>query len=153
MLTSFLRYCCSAFILFSISSLVQADVYKWIDQQGQTHYSQTPPPPGQSSTLIKTARPPSLDAENQQKEIDTLIQQQADAQKQKEQQLQQQRQAAAEAEQKAESCKLARHNLQQYQDNPGRRVMDSQGNVTRPSEEDRQEMIKKMQDAIKEFCQ
>nr|HPQ95865.1 DUF4124 domain-containing protein [Thiolinea sp.] len=29
--------------LLSIS--VQAEIYKWVDADGKTHYSQTPPPP------------------------------------------------------------------------------------------------------------
>ena len=153
MLTSFIRYCCSALIVISMASLVHADVYKWVDAQGQTHYSQTPPPVGQSSDVIQTEKPPLLDVESQQKEVDTLIQQQQEAQKQKQERLAQQKQNAQLAEENAERCKVAKRNLQQYQDNPGRRIMDSEGNVTRPSEEDRQEMIKKLQEAITEFCQ
>lgn len=137
----------------SMTGVVHADVYKWVDAQGQTHYSQTPPPAGQSAKLIETDKPPAVDVESQQKEIESLIQQQAEAKKKQEERLAEQRQQAQLAEENAEKCKLAQHNLQQYQDNPGRRVMDSEGNVTRPSEEDRQEMIKKMQEAITEFCQ
>ena len=137
----------------SMIGVVHADVYKWVDAQGQTHYSQTPPPPGQSAKLIETDKPPSVDVENQQKEIESLIQQQAEDKEQQEQRLAKQRQQAQLAEENAEKCKLARHNLQQYQNNPGRRVMDSEGNVTRPSEEDRQEMIKRLQEAVTEFCQ
>lgn len=137
----------------SMIGAVHADVYKWVDAQGQTHYSQTPPPAGQSAKLIETDKPPSVDVESQQKEIESLIQQQAEDKEQQEQRLAKQRQQAQLAEENAKKCKLARHNLQQYQNNPGRRVMDSEGNVTRPSEEDRQEMIKRLQEAVTEFCQ
>ena len=32
----------------------QAATYKWVDEKGQTHYSNTPPPSGATATAVKT---------------------------------------------------------------------------------------------------
>ena len=33
----------SAVVLMMLASLVQADVYKWVDRNGSVHYGDTPP--------------------------------------------------------------------------------------------------------------
>jgi hypothetical protein len=39
---------------FTISSIVQADMYKWKDSQGGIHYTQTPPPPEVKATTLES---------------------------------------------------------------------------------------------------
>ena len=38
----------SAVVLMMLASLVQADVYKWVDRDGSVHYGDTPPPNARS---------------------------------------------------------------------------------------------------------
>lgn len=143
---------CLALMALVLSFSVHAQIYKWVDENGQTNYSQQPPASGEAQQ-IDVPPPPTIDTEQAQQEVDELIEQQ-EAAEQAEQEAQQQ--ARQEAEQQAireENCRIARQNLEQYQNNPGRRVIDEDGNVTRLREEVRQQKMQEFQQQIDEFCQ
>lgn len=144
-----LTACCLALVF---ATAVQADAYKWIDDDGEVIYSQTPPV-DKPYEKMDTPPPPSMNPDKAKQEIELLIEQQqatdkARAEKQQAQQQAQQVEAIVE-----ENCRVAQYNLQQYQDNPGRRVMDPQGNVTRPTEVERQEKISTLKQQVKQFCE
>ena len=146
-----LRHSCLTFVLFVFATASFADIYKWVDTEGQTHYGQQAPQ-DQDVELIKAPPPPAIAPDDAQKSVDTLIEQQAKATKEKQERLEK---ANAEAEQEAirkENCRIAQYNLQQYQNNPNRRVMDADGNVTRPPEEERQSKIVEFQQLVKDNC-
>jgi hypothetical protein len=46
-------------ILLLASSAVPAEIYKWKDQDGKIHYSDSPPPPGVDAEIKKFEEPPS----------------------------------------------------------------------------------------------
>ncbi len=142
--------CCCLALVFAMA--VQADAYKWIDDDGDVIYSQTPPV-DKPYEKMGTPPPPSMNPEAAKKQVESLIEAQkaTDKAREEEQQKQQQEQLAAEA--LAESCRVAKYNLQQYQNNPGRRMMDAQGNVTRPTEEERQQKISTLQQQVNQFCE
>ncbi len=151
----FVRYNGVFLCLFLFTPLAHADIYKWVDEHGQTHFSQLPPPVDQPAKIIKKPPPPATDPEAAQQELDALIKQQEkadelEAEREKQQRLEAEK--AKRAEQRQQNCRTAQHNLQQYKNNPGRRFIDSEGNVTRLGEEKRQEMIKQSQQAIDQFC-
>lgn len=143
---------CLVMTALLLSFSVNAQIYKWVDENGQTHYSQTPPASGEAQQ-VDVPPPPPVDPEQAQEEVDALIEQQQAAE-QAEQEARQK--AEEEAEQQAireENCRIARQNLELYQNNPGRRVQDEDGNVTRLREEDRQQKMQELQQQIDEFCQ
>ncbi len=151
MFIPYLRHSCLTFVLFIFATASFADIYKWVDAEGQTHYGQQAPQ-DQDVELIKAPPPPAIAPDDAQKSVDTLIEQQAKATKEKQERLEK---AKAEAEQEAvrkENCRIAQYNLQQYQNNPNRRVMDADGNVTRPPEEERQSKIVEFQQLVKDNC-
>jgi len=151
MFKPYFRLASLCLMLAYFASNAAADVYKWTDENGQTHYSQQAPQQ-HDAKLIKTPPPPALNPDDAQQKVDQLIkQQQADREQRLEQQQQQQK-AAQEIAIKQQNCTTAKHNLQQYQDNPARRVVDAEGNVTRLKEEDRQQRIQEFQQQINEFC-
>lgn len=49
------------------------EVYRWVDDEGITHYSSTPPP-DRGADRIETANPPADDPEARRKEIEKLEQ-------------------------------------------------------------------------------
>jgi hypothetical protein len=142
---------CLAMLAMAVSFGVNAQIYTWVDDNGQTHYSQQPPASGEAET-INVPLPPPIDQEQAQQEVDELIEQQqaretAAEEAQQEQQSEAERQAAIE-----QNCATAQSNLQLYQDNPGRRFLDEEGNAYRLSEEERQQKIDETQQQIEEFC-
>lgn len=140
----------SAALMLSFS--VHAQIYKWVDENGQTHYSQQPPESGQAET-VDVPPPPPIAPEQARDEVQELIDQQQAAE-QAEQEAQQQAQQEAEQEAiRQENCRIAQQNLTAYQNNPGRRVMDEEGNVTRLDEDMRQQKIQEFQEQVDLYCQ
>ncbi|WP_426143111.1 DUF4124 domain-containing protein [Pseudomonas sp. DWP3-1-2] len=132
-------------LALAISNTSQAaQVYKWVDAQGVTHFD-AQPPAGQAAQEINTATPPpapasgrptdDVDGEKQQRAIDTKVK----------------KQVAAEETRRKENCTTLRTNLAQLKINP--RVREEvEGGVRRLSEEERQSRISETQKAIDDFC-
>lgn len=147
-----LRLVCLTFMLSLFATAAFAEIYKWVDENGQTHYSQQAPR-DIPATVIKTPPPPAIDPNIAQQQVDELItQQEAEDQVQLEQQNQQKIEAEKVADQQ-KNCEIAKQQLEQYQNNPGRRIMDADGNVTRLAEEERQQKIQESQENVTKYCQ
>lgn len=123
--------------------------YKWVDETGSTHFSQVPPPPPAPAEIIKIN--PSAAITPIVSEFETA-EPEADATEQNEQQQTSEDQLAQQQQAFAENCKIAKENKQLYQDNPGRRFIDADGNVTRLTEEERQAKIQESQKQIDFYC-
>jgi hypothetical protein len=137
--------------LLCLASVTHAEIYKWVDENGNMQFSQFPPEDQVAEKIeIKTTKP--VDTEGAQKEIDDLITSQQDAAKAAEESATAAEAAEQEKAAKAENCRIAKANLTNYQNNPGRRVTDENGNITYIKEEDRQAKIKEFQAQIDEFC-
>jgi len=149
-----LRLVCLTFILSSLlaATATFAETYKWVDKNGQTHYSQKAPR-DIAVTIIKAPPPPAIDPNTAQQQIDDLIkQQESDEQATIERQNQQKTEADNQANQE-KNCKIAQQQLQEYQNNPGRRMIDADGNTSRPTEEQRQQKIQEAQENVNTYCQ
>lgn len=145
-----LRVCCLA-LLCSLPFLAQAEIYKWTDENGQVHYTQQPPA-DLPAEHITPPPPPPIDPEKAQQQVEELIESQ-----QTEESAEVKRQKVEQAEELAEqireeNCQIARDNLLVYQNNPGRRFMNELGEVTRPTEEERQAKITEFEKQVDEFC-
>lgn len=139
-------------LLLSVCFTAQAaDVYQWQDENGITHYGQTPPS-DVNAKQMRVPAPPPVDAEKAQQEIDALIAEQRQAEAEAEAREDNQREAQAQADMRAENCKIARRNLETYQNNPGRRFQNADGEVTRPTEEERQKKISEFKQQTERFC-
>lgn len=134
-------------LLLALStSAMASQIYKWVDDQGVTHFG-AQPPQGQDATSINTATPPprapapapapaapSDDA--QQKTIDDKVKDQVVKQ---------------EAERK-KYCESARTNLAQLENNPRVRIEGDNGELRRIGEDERQQRITELKKSIDETC-
>jgi hypothetical protein len=120
-----------------------AQIYKWVDAQGVTHFD-AQPPQGQEATTVVT---PSSPASNQPPppRSGAIGDQQAIDKKVKKQVSEQQAQLKA-------FCEQARTNLAQLQNNPRIRE-DVEGEMRRLTDQQRQEHISETQKQIAENCQ
>jgi len=121
-----------------------AQVYKWVDAQGVTHFSAQPPQGQQAESVATPSASPAAptpparqprDARDEQDLIDRKVRQEV-------------------AEQEAELrryCETARTTLAQLQNNPRLRVEEN-GQARRLGEEERQARIAQAQQNIKEHC-
>jgi Domain of unknown function (DUF4124) len=111
-----MRHLCTAVLAISVLSWIsaQADqVYRWVDAQGNVHYSQTPPPSASTKARLVDVEPAPVDA--------TSVKQQQQLVKSMDAANAEQQKAAAAAQQQAQekvrkqqACEAARKQLQEY---------------------------------------
>lgn len=88
-----------------------AEVYRWIDEEGGTVYSQTPPPAGGSTVLRPATGPADPERQQAKERLRTLLEQ--DLNRQEDRTLAKEKAAQERKAQdaKAASCATARKNL------------------------------------------
>lgn len=119
-----------------------AQIFKWVDAQGVTHFD-AQPPAGQTSQEIDVQKPVQPPAPAPARASDDLEQQAVDAKVKK-------KVAAQEAKRK-EYCEQQRTNLAQLQNNP--RVREEvNGEFRRFTEEERQARIAEVKKSIDDTC-
>lgn len=127
-----------------------AKFYRWTDENGVTHYTQTPPPEGVQSKEVRTLGPSS----DQDAELERLQQQRQQAEAARQQQAKQQAEAEKEAktpdQATQERCEQHRKNLEELRNRPVVRTTDpGTGEVITLDDEDRQKMILETEEALK----
>ena len=135
----------SALIVLMSTPVMAAQVYKWVDAQGVTHFG-AQPPEGQQATSVNTtiapapaaipAKLPQVGVDEEQQAIDEKVKKEV---------------AAKEAERK-QYCEKMRTNLAQLENNPRLRE-EVNGKVRRLDEDERQKRIGEAKKAIAENCQ
>ncbi len=145
--------CLLAIAIFG-STISHATIYRWVDNQGQIHYTETPPPPGNRDrgTIVRTTGP-ATGAQEQAQQRSTAIQDRlksfrdnrADKQKKASEQK-------AESERLAQNCTAARNNLSNLENRRLRRLTDADGDVAALTEEERLKKMDEARKAIKEYC-
>lgn len=127
--------------------------YKWVDSDGVTHYTQSPPPDGTDGEEVKTRNTTSSDA-GQARE--SLHKERAAQLKQLEEEGKKAAQAAQEEskpEDKSEfleRCRQHRENLKALRDRPQLRTKDPEtGEMVPLDAEGREALIKQTEDALK----
>jgi len=137
----------------TLGTPVHASIYKWTDEGGEVHYSQTPPPGVPATTVEIQDTHPSSSALKEKTEIQNLQnKQQATEQVKK---MEQEKSQALEkiAEEKAQNCQTAKDNLTEFNEHVRMRLTDPTTNKTvMLTPEQRDEEIAKIQTIIDENC-
>jgi Domain of unknown function (DUF4124) len=147
--TLFLLHICLIFTGILLSSSINAEMYKWVDEDGNTHYSQSAPVDNTSVEIIKP--PGNVDTKSAAKTVDN--------QKKSADKIRNDRIAAKEKAQKTkeaeslkkENCQKAKARLASYQ-RPRVQKQNEDGSRSFVAEEDRQAEIKKSQAYVDEAC-
>ena len=141
-----------------VSTASTAKIYRWVDANGVVQYSDQPPAKQQAETIsVRGARKPESKAGNgpdAPKARTELAPAEKPAQPVPETPSVSPEQQAAIDAARAENCRRARSNQQFLQDNPPRRLLDTDeaGRVYRLSVEDHTARMQKASDAIAEYC-
>ncbi|WP_397449854.1 DUF4124 domain-containing protein [Pseudomonas sp. NA-150] len=138
----------AAALLFSLSSVSQAaQIYKWVDAQGQTHFD-AQPPAGQPAQQINIKQPPTppppaamppvpgAKGHEEQAAIDAKVK----------------KQAAVQEAKRASYCEEVRTNLSELRNTP-RIHAQVDGKMKRLTEEERQARIAEAEKGIADNCQ
>lgn len=127
-----------------------ASIYKWVDDEGNVHYSQQKPQNIKTEKMIVNSRAPensstyskpSLKKKEEEKQATDKEGKAAVSEK-----------PEKSAEERASLCKQSQDNLQALLSRGRIRQKDAQGNVSYMSEEHKQQRIKREQDRVKENC-
>lgn len=126
--------------LMMITSIASAGLYKWVDNDGNVHYSQKPP---QDKQYIRLKAPAPAPEEAKPLYKNTNVQNNTTNKTTK-------TETAKNEEIRASNCKKAKQNLSSYQ--RSRRVRDIDGNVITIDDNERAKQIREAKQAISDFC-
>lgn len=134
----------------AVAGLVQAAMYKWVDDNGVTQYSQFPPPGRQAENLSpqRAPRPTGQNAPAAEQPAQDAAPQAPPGQ----QAAPDPAKAKAEAERRTKNCGIARANLEKLTTGGRLRLMGDDGVAYYPTEEERQARIAEAREQIDKFC-
>jgi len=143
------------FLLLTSFSAI-AEMYKYIDENGQVVYTQFRPEAGvETETIRGPAPPPSTAKASQQSLIENLVKQEETRQDSRAAQKKA-KQEETRNEQLKQNCKAARANLEylqrQSQGQDKRMLVDKDGKAMKMSNTQRQQQIKKAKEIIDRDC-
>jgi len=127
-----------------------AVMFKWIDANGNTQYGQYPPA-GVQAERIKTAPKPAS-APSAQKSPQQQLKELEEQNKKAGEKAAEAEAGKQHAEMKKKNCEIARQNLEQLNLGGHRLTRMPDGSYQRFTEEEKQAMIQKNKEAVKEFC-
>jgi hypothetical protein len=121
--------------------------YKWTDQDGVTHYTESPPPDGVSATEVRTRDTTSSD---QEKALERLQERRDAADKARKRETEAAREQAEPAAVAKERCDQYRENLEILRTKPVVRSKDPEtGEETILDTEQREKMIKDAEEILR----
>ena len=135
-----------------------AEIYKWVDEDGNVHYGDRPTGEGvteqsQIERVAVTSRP--TDAEQVQAGIDARLERQsvrADARAAREEEEKEQEALRAEAAERAEKCATYRERLQRFVQSRRLYRVDDSGERTYLDEGQMEEARTRVQQQVEEYC-
>lgn len=126
-----------------------AGAYKWVDENGNVQYTQTPPPGNIKAKTVNTG--PKTDPEAAAAALKALQDKSSQALEARQEQAQTESAAASEAAEKQRICELAKKRLLAYE-RPRVNVVNADGTRSRATEEQRQAEISKAKEHIAKNC-
>ncbi len=140
----------SALALILSTPIQAGKYYRWVDENGVTHYTETPPPDTQS-TAIRTQGKDPKSAEQAKARLSEQRKAFTEAATDKKAADEENKLAAENEKIKQGNCETAKKNLNVLKHSRIREKGDN-GEYTVLTEEQRQARIKLAQERIKEFC-
>lgn len=141
------------FGLMWFAIMAQAQVYKWVDDDGQVHFSQFPPEDDKPVESVDIRVGSSMPADAAKQKLENirqkLLESSMDRNLSEEERLQKQ----AQAEDAEKRCQQARDQLITLQQNGRVYQTDEQGERQWLDEKKRQDLINETQQRVKELCQ
>lgn len=138
-------------LLFSITA--NAQIYKWIDENGNTQYTDRPPPPGASKEGQRlNIRAPATSANSGTSKSTSLSEERLEFDKRQEKKKEEDVKQQAKTEEDKKKCLDAQARLRMYTDTPRMTVPDGTGGITYVDDETRQKRIEEANKAIKALC-
>lgn len=142
-------------LLFIFSITTSGEMYKWVDHNGKTRYTDQPPPAGAAKTEkkleIKLAPVKPVD-DNDEASKKSLTDRELDFKKRLAKKKQEEAKQQKKITESKEKCFQAKSKLKLYQEAPKLTVSDGKGGVVRADDAARQKGIEMAQKEIKNYC-
>ena len=126
-----------------------ATAYKWVDEDGNTHYTQTPPPGDTPGKAIN--RPSKVDTEAAQDEIKALTKRADKLQAERAEKAEQRQKKLAQEAERATRCQQARTSQASYERPRVNEVM-ADGSRRVMGEEERQAGLARAKTLVSKLC-
>jgi len=135
----------------AITDTALAKTYKWVDENGVTQYTATPPPSGDFKT-IKPPSKPAVDPAKAQGEFDKRLEAFNKRKEETDKSQKQADEAAAKTAEAKKNCEQAKKNLNLLQTKVRVRYKEEDGSVRYLTDAEREEKLNRAKDAIKSHC-
>jgi len=138
-------------LLFSIT--VNAQIYKWVDENGKTQYTDLPPPPGVAKEGQRlNIKSSSISGNNETSKSKNLAEERLEFDKRQQQKKEEEVKQQAKAEENKKKCIDAQGQLRLYTDSPRLTVPDGAGGIAFVEDDARQKKIADANKAVATFC-
>ena len=134
---------------FAFLSNAGAEMYKWVDEYGEVHYTQSKPV-GQSAEVIKP--PPKVDSEAALKKLEEQKKQASSLREERLEKAKKQEESEEKESERAAQCEEARKELGELLRAQRVFTTDAKGEQVQVGEEERLAAIGQAQQKIAEIC-
>lgn len=141
----------TAAILF-VSPLSAAEVHKWVDENGVTHYSSRKPDHVEAEKLSLPPQTPKAAQGAAVGQLEAGTKALGERREVRSGKDRDEREAAEDQELRMENCRRARDNLSALESSARRLVKTGDGEIVRLTEEERQNRMDESRAAIAEHC-
>lgn len=139
-------------ILALMSAAHAAKVYKWVDEEGVTHYGEQAPT-NKDFELISTSGAPAS-SKNKAKNTPAAVEASSEKENAKPLDFEEQKKLREqEAQVRKDNCENAKANLKTIEENARIRIMDDNGEYRYLSEEERQQQLERAKNIIATNCE
>jgi hypothetical protein len=125
--------------------------YRWVDENGVTIYSQSPPPSGKA-TIIKSPPPTNADPDETMKKLKARLDAMEEARKKESEANDKKSSAEKSAEIKKKNCETSKKNLATLEQSPRVKLKTDDGNYKMLPDEERKAEIEKAKQGIEKYC-
>lgn len=127
-----------------------AEMYKWVDDEGQVQYSQSPPP-GRPAQTVKT--PPKVDSKAAREKLKQQLQDFELRGDKRQEQAEADQKTKEQAGERKAACEAARERLAKLDGNPRILQYAEDGSSKRLTEEERQAAIAEARKQVEKHCE
>ena len=139
------------FLLFS--NLAFAELYKWVDDDGNVHYGDTPPVKNEFEEMKPAPSGNEQEALRLQERTKKILQQQKLVDDSRAKEKQSSKKGDSKKISVEKRCKLARAELAFYKKKGKHSVLDEEGNLTQVKPVERKQKMTKLKSFLDENCQ
>ncbi|MBS0298790.1 MAG: DUF4124 domain-containing protein [Proteobacteria bacterium] len=139
-------------IVLLLSTNTYAQIYKWVDKNGRTQYTDQPPPPDAAKEEQKLHINKSAPAAGNQDRTRNFSEEREEFDKRRQQRREEEAQQQAKSEESKKKCIDAQTQLRIYTDSPRLTVPDGAGGLTYVDDDLRQRKIADANKAVATHC-